>query len=179
MLSQVAFVSPLLSMSLCNGRLCNMTRVWTLQPHRPSRRTGAILCVLSCCRSRRHGTSNLTLTLSSLWVPLAGLRTGPCHRLHKVVGDLPLVLEQVFHLCTVCITWTGKREHRQCQRRGEIQMKKERLHSVLTCMAWVHVYSVAIILAPTPHHIVHKVWFSHIHWGVYFHLPKDKITLRL
>ncbi len=48
-------------------------------------------------------------TLSSLWAPLEGLRSGPWDGLNKVVGDLSLVLEKVFDLCTVCITCNGKK----------------------------------------------------------------------
>ncbi len=48
-------------------------------------------------------------TLSSLWAPLEGLCTGPEDGLHKVVGDLPLVLKQVFNLCTVCVTYMGEK----------------------------------------------------------------------
>lgn len=68
-------------------------------------------------------------TLSSLWAPLEGLCTGPWYRLHKVVGDLPLVFKQVFGLCAVCIT----------------------------CVTSVHVRSVAVVFTATSHDIVHEV----------------------
>lgn len=48
-------------------------------------------------------------TLSSLWAAPEGLHTGPWDGLHKVVGDLPLVLKQVFNFCTVCITYEEKK----------------------------------------------------------------------
>lgn len=81
-------------------------------------------------------------TLSSLWAPLEGLRTGPWNGLHKVVGDLPLVLKQVFNLCTVCIACKGKKEHSyHWQRRAGMKMKKK--EGVLSSPAW-HPYMYAL-----------------------------------
>lgn len=159
--------------------------MWIFQPHLPRRWTGTVLWVLSYCRSRgpkdpEPPTSAWVVSsLSSLWAPPEGLHTVPLDGLHKVVGDLPLVLKQVFDLGTVCITWKWgeKQHHSQCQRKADIKMRRERGCPVLTCMTSVHVCSVAVVLAPASHDIVHKVRLCHIHWGIYFHLPKDMAIL--
>lgn len=155
-------------------------RLWIFYPHLPRRWTGAFFCVFSVIVGPKVPWAwghRPQPTLSSLWAPLEGLRTGPWDGLHKVVGDLPLVLKQVFNLCTVCVTYKEKKEH-QWQKRGEIKMlwDKGKGLSVLTCMTSIHVSSVAIIFAPTSHDVVHKVRLSHVHGGVDFHLKYDTIT---
>lgn len=130
---------------------------------------------LSVCGSKRPNN------LSPHWVVsgwLEDLRTGPCDGLHKVVGDLPLVLKQVFNLCTVCITCKWERESSALEA-GRHQNEKTERCSVLTCMTSIQVCSVAIVFAPTPHNIVQEVRLRHIHWGIYLHLPKDTITSKL
>lgn len=81
--------------------------------------------------------------LSSLWAPLEGLKSGPWDGLHKVVGDLPLVLKQIFNLCTVCIACRKKEHSYQWQSRGEMKMNWERgrgphLHDIHTCKLCGH-----------------------------------------
>lgn len=67
-------------------------------------------------------------TLSSLWAPLEGLRTEPWDELHKVVGDLPLVLKQVFSLCTVCVTCSREEKKKKTisDRGGEKLRRSEK-----------------------------------------------------
>lgn len=100
-----------------------------------NRRHCCVLSVIVGPEVPRAGGHRPQPTLSSLWAPLEGLRAGSRDGLHKVVGDLPLVLKQVLNLCTVCIT----------------------------CMTSIHISSVAIIFAPASHDVVHKVRLSHVH----------------
>lgn len=44
---------------------------------------------------------------------------------------------------------------------------------LLTCVASVHVHSVAVVLAPAPHDVVHEVRFGHVHGWVHLHLPEE------
>lgn len=43
----------------------------------------------------------------------------------------------------------------------------------LTCVASIHVDSVAVVPTPAPHDVVHEVGLSHVHGWVNFHLPGD------
>lgn len=52
-------------------------------------------------------------------------------------------------------------------------MKTGEWPPLLTCVASVHVYSVAVVLAPAPHDVVHKVSLGHVHGWVHFHLPEE------
>lgn len=107
------------------------------------------------------------ITLRSLWTLLKGLPSGSEDVLHKIVGDLPLVLKQIFNLCTVCITW--RRGEKNVSKVTELEKRWLGL-SFLTWMTSMHENSVAVIFTPTSHDIIQKVRLSHVHRGVNFHL---------
>lgn len=103
MLSREALVVLSLLMSLWNA--CFSAREhFQREERRASLRVFSLTVVAKVPGSWKHPT--LPLSLRSLWGLAArpAVDSGPCGGLHEVVGDLPLVLKQVFCLSAVRIT---------------------------------------------------------------------------
>lgn len=88
---------------------------------------------------------------------------GPRPHSQEVVGDLTLVVEQVFRLGAVSVAW-GKKKHKKTEAVSVVEMGAASIcvSSSRTCVASVHVDSRPVVLAPTAHHVVLEIGLGHV-----------------